>query len=120
MTRKDFLKTSSIGFLAGLIYLSKVGCQGTPASPDVPDIDQRAFTSSTDQGHSHTANISESEVGNPPAGGISRSTSSSDGHTHTFSMTQAELQSVNSGNTVEVSDSVVNDHHHTYQITKWF
>ncbi len=117
MTRKDFLKTSSIGFLAGLVYLSKVGCNGTPATPD---IDERAFTSSTDEGHSHTVNISKSEIENPPAGGISRSTSSSDGHTHTFSMTQAELQSVLSGNTVEVSDSVVSSHSHTYQITKWF
>lgn len=120
MTRKDFLKTSSIGFLAGLIYLSKVGCKGTPTTPDIPDIDQKSFTSSTDQGHSHTVIISQSEIENPPAGGISRSTSSSDGHTHTFSMTQAELQSVKSGNTVEVSDSVVSGHSHTYQITKWF
>jgi len=120
MTRKYFLKMSSIGFFAGLIYLSKVGCQGTPTTPDIPDIDQRAFTSSIDQGHSHTVNISKSEIENPPAGGISRLTSSSDGHTHTFSMTQAELQSVTSGNTVEVSDSVVNSHSHTYQITKWF
>ncbi len=120
MTRKDFLKTSSIGFLAGIFYLSKVGCKGTPTSPDISGIDQKVFTSSSTNGHTHTVIISQSEIENPPAGGISRSTSSSDGHTHTFSMTQAELQSVKSGNTVEVSDSVVSNHSHTYQITKWY
>ena len=120
MTRKDFLKTSSIGFLAGLIYLSKVGCNETPTTPGIPDIDERAFTSSTEQDHSHTANIYKSEIENPPAEGISFPTSFSDGHTHNFSMTQAELQSVMSGNRVEVSDSLVRSHSHTYRIEKWF
>ncbi len=121
MTRKDFLKTSSIGFLAGLICLSKAGCKGTPTTPDTStNIDQKAFASSTDQGHSHTATVNKSEIESPPAGGISRSTSSSGGHTHTFSMTQTELQSVKSGSTVAVSDSVVSSHSHTYQIKKWY
>ncbi len=120
MTRKDFLKMSSIGFFAGLIYLNKVGCKGTPASPDISGIAQKVFLSSSTNGHTHTVIIYQSEIDNPPAGGISRSVSLSDGHTHTFSMTQAELQSVKSGNTVEVSDSVVSNHSHKYQITKWY
>jgi hypothetical protein len=35
-------------------------------------------------------------------------------------MTQAELQSVNSGNTVTITTSVVSGHSHTFDIKKWF
>jgi hypothetical protein len=120
MTRKDFLKTSSIGFLAGIFYLSKVGCKGTPTSPDISGIDQKVFTSSSTNGHTHTVIISQSEIENTPAGGISRQVSLSDGHTHTFSMTQAELLLVKNGNVVEVFDSEVSNHSHRYRIEKWY
>jgi len=37
-----------------------------------------------------------------------------------FSMTQQQLQSVKDGQTVAITDSLVSNHSHQYQISKWF
>ncbi len=119
MTRKDFLKTAFGGFLGALVYLGLTDCS-SPTEPEIPDTDQRAFTSSSSSGHTHTVTITRTQIENPPAGGITLTTSSSGGHTHSFSMSQQQLQTVNSGQTVTITDSTVSSHNHQYQISKWF
>ncbi|HEX2694341.1 MAG TPA: hypothetical protein VHP61_01200 [Acidobacteriota bacterium] len=64
--------------------------------------------------------MSKSEIDSPPASGISHSTTSSSGHSHTFIMMQDQLIACKNGSTVAVDSSIVNDHQHTFQITKWF
>ncbi|MEW5900548.1 MAG: hypothetical protein AB1715_03695 [Acidobacteriota bacterium] len=117
MKRREFLKSVLGGTVGAVAVLATVRCQSNEA-PDMPG--SRTFTGSSSQGHTHTVTIQRSEVENPPVGGISRSTSSSSGHSHTFAMTQAQLQSVNAGNTVPVTDSLVSGHTHDYVIQKWF
>jgi hypothetical protein len=120
MTRKDFLKTAFGGALGALVFMGLNSCK-SPESPETPDdSNQKIFTSTSNSGHTHRITLNRSEIENPPAAGITRSTSSASGHTHTFSMSQAQLQSVNSGNSVNITDSASSGHSHQYTIAKWF
>ena len=119
MTRKDFLKTAFGGFLGALVYLGLTDCK-SPFEPEIPDTNQKSFTSSSSSGHTHTVTITRAQVENPPAAGITLTTSSSGGHTHTFSMSQKQLQNVNNSQTETITDSTVSNHTHQYQISKWF
>ena len=118
MTRKEFITTSMGGLFGSLLLFLGFGCSSSE-SPEMPGNEQ-SFTSSSTQNHTHTVTLQQSEVENPPQGGIARNTSSSAGHSHSFSMTQQQLQNVNSGQTVTVTDSTVSGHNHQYQISKWF
>lgn len=122
MTRKEFLKTFFIGMVGGTATILGLKCS-SPESPDQPNGDEeneQTFTSNTVDGHTHTVTLEKSEIENPPDGGISKNTSYSGGHTHTFSMTQQQLMDVKNGQTVTVSDSVVSNHQHDYDISKWY
>lgn len=120
MTRKDFLKTACGGALGALFFMGLTNCK-SPAAPETPnDPNQRSFTSTSSDGHSHSITLNRSEIENPPAAGITRQTSSSSGHTHTFSMTQVQLQTVNGGTQVTITDSTSSGHSHNYTIAKWF
>ena len=120
MTRKDFLKTAFGGALGAFVFMGLSSCK-SPESPDTPDdSSQKAFTSTSNSGHTHRITLNRSDIENPPAAGITRQTSSGSGHTHSFSMSQAQLQSVNNGNSVNITDSVSSGHSHTYTIQKWF
>ncbi|UCE40391.1 MAG: hypothetical protein JSV17_13135 [Candidatus Aminicenantes bacterium] len=120
MTRKDFLKTACGGALGALFFMSFNSCK-SPASPNASDdANQKTFTSTSNSGHTHRITINRSDIENPPAAGITRQTSSASGHTHNFTMSQAQLQSVNSGNSVDITDSVSSGHSHQYTIEKWF
>jgi hypothetical protein len=119
MTRKDFLRTG-FGALAGVLaFLGLMKCSSNPAGPST----SKTFSSSSENGHSHTYTIQKAEVESPPAAGISGSTSSTSGHSHSFAMTQAELQSVMGGGTAVITTGSVDSgglHAHTFTITKWF
>lgn len=125
MTRKEFLGTTFSGILGGILVMMGFGCS-SPTSPSdgggdgTQDENEKAFQSTTAEGHAHSVTIQRSEIENPPENGISRSTSVSGGHSHTFSMTQQQLQNVRAGETVRVTDSVVSGHSHEYQISKWY
>jgi len=122
MTRKEFLKFSLSGIVGGAALALWPSCSGS-SSTTPPPTTGGTFTSSTVETHTHTVTLDRSEVESPPAAGISRDTSSNAYpilHSHVFAMTQAELQSVNSGNTVTISTSVISGHSHTFDIKKWF
>lgn len=117
MTRKDFLKVGAGGFLGVLMTSLFTRCSSS-SSPSNPTTD-RTFSSSSENGHSHTITLQKAEVETPPAAGINRATSSS-GHTHNFVMTQAELQTVLGGGSAVITVSLADAHIHTFTITKWF
>ena len=124
MTRKDFLLTGFGGLAGILMSLGLTKCSSnssTPTGPTQPT--DKTFTSSSNNGHTHTFTVQKTSVQTPPAAGISGDTSSSCGHTHTFAMTQAQLQSVMNGGSVDITtgvSSVGGDHTHGFTITKWF
>jgi len=121
MRRQEFLKSVLIYSLGGVLFFRETACKGsTTPSSSGSSTDSKSFTSSVDQGHSHTVSLSKTEVQSPPAAGISRQTSSSSGHTHTFAMSQDQLSSVNSGGTVVITTSTDSGHSHTFTIQKWF
>jgi len=101
--------------LAFLIGSVQTGCNSTPTSPD--NLDSKTFTSSNDQGHTHTITIQKAEV--ETAAGISRETSAN-GHTHTFTMTSAELTNVKNGAAVLITTKDSNGHNHNFTIQKWY
>ena len=113
MRRREFLH-----FAAGatvLLGVVQAACKNSPTTPT----NAKTFTSSNEQGHTHTITIDKTEIEAPPAAGISRQTSAN-GHTHTFTMTAAELTNVNNGSSVGVTTSDSNGHSHTFTIQKWF
>lgn len=113
MKRRDFLSLA-----AGTTFL--LGVQAACKNATTPtDPNSKTFTSSSDQGHTHTITIQKTEVQTPPSGGISRQTSAN-GHTHTFTMSAAELANVNNGTSVTVTTSDSNGHTHNFAIQKWF
>jgi len=118
MKRRKFLSGTLMGIIGVIAGLSQWRCK-SPMSPSDPN-EEKTFRSSYDDGHTHTITIKKTEIQNPPASGISRSTSSDSYHSHTFTMSQAELQMVNSGVSVSVKTGVSSGHTHTFTVTKWF
>ena len=118
MTRKEFLLAGLAASAGALAALTQSRCSSSTSPP--PPTTQRAFTSTNVNGHTHQITIQRAEVQTPPAGGISRQTSSGGGHTHTFTMSQAQLQTCMGGGSVTLNDAVTDLHQHSYTITKWF
>jgi len=118
MKRKEFFAVSGKYLLGGVLAALGLSCESTESPDDMED--ENTFTSTTSQGHTHSATIQRSEIENPPSDGITKTTTSAAGHTHTFTMTQQQLQNVNNGQTVTVTDSPSAGHTHQYEIEKWF
>ena len=119
MKRAEFLKVMGAGTLVALAGSAVTACKSSSTTPSNPT-DSRMFTSSTIQNHTHTITIQKTEVETPPAGGISRETSSASGHTHTFTMTADDLANVKSGTAVNIDTAVTSAHLHTFTIQKWY
>jgi len=81
-----------------------------------------SFTSSNDDGHTHTVALLRTDISAPPAGGVTETTSLNNAHTHTVSLTAADLDSINAGNTVTKTTSQDNTvghvHTHTFDFKK--
>ena len=75
------------------------------------------FTSSFDDGHTHTVNLLKTDVTVSPAAGVTETTSFDNSHTHTVALTEADLDSINAGNTVTktTSEDATPGHVHTHQ-----
>ncbi len=76
-----------------------------------------SFTSSSDDGHTHTASLLLTDISAPPVGGATKTTSLDQSHTHTVSLTEADLDSIQAGNTVTktTSEDETPGHVHTHQ-----
>jgi len=81
-----------------------------------------SFTSSNDDGHTHTVSLLATDISASPAGGVTKTTSTENAHTHTVSLTEAELDSINGGATVTKTTSQDNTpghvHTHTFDFKK--
>jgi hypothetical protein len=121
MKRAEFLKVMGAGTLVALAGSAVTACKSSSTTPSNPD--SHTFTStgpSSGPGHTHTITIQKTEVETPPAGGISRETSTN-GHSHTFTMTADQLATVKAGTAVTITtqpDST--GHTHDFQISKWY
>jgi hypothetical protein len=89
-----------------------MGC-GSDSGTDPNSI---RFTSSLDDGHTHTVSLQVTEISSPPAGGVTKTTSFDQSHTHTVSLTGADLDSIQAGNTVTktTSEDATPGHVHTH------
>jgi hypothetical protein len=65
--------------------------------------------------HEHSLCVLTTDLMNPPAAGVTYTTSLTDGHTHTVNLTQAQLQSIESGGSVTVTTSSPYPHNFTIQ-----
>jgi hypothetical protein len=74
--------------------------------------------SSVTLGHTHELCVPASDLGSPPAGGTTYTTSTTQGHFHGVSLTQAQLAVVNQGGTVTITTTVIDKHTHDFQIQK--
>jgi hypothetical protein len=74
------------------------------------------FTSSNDDGHTHTVSLGLTEIGTPPAAGVTKTTSTDLSHNHTVTLTMADLDSIDAGNTVTktTSEDTEPGHVHTH------
>lgn len=76
------------------------------------------FTSSSDQGHTHTVSLTLASITDSPATGVDRDTSIDAGHLHSVSLSEADLDSINAGNTVSKTTTNVSGHTHTFDFRK--
>ena len=75
-----------------------------------------SFTSSSDDGHTHTVSLLLTDISASPAGGVTKTTSLEQSHTHTVSLTESELDSIEAGSTVTktTSEDTTPGHVHTH------
>jgi len=76
-----------------------------------------SFTSSFNDGHTHTVDLADADITTPPAGGRTETTSFNSSHTHTVTLTEADFVSIDAGNTVTktTSEDETPGHVHTHQ-----
>jgi hypothetical protein len=83
-----------------------------------PSSDVLIFTSSSNSGHTHEVSINIADINTPPTSGKSITTTSNGGHTHSITLSQQDYQSLQSGNTVNVTSTSVQSHIHTFVLKK--
>ncbi len=119
MKRAEFLKVLGAGTLTAIAGSLLSACKSS-TTPTPSTSDSKDFVSSSVEGHSHTITLKKTELQSPPAGGISRETTTTNGHTHTFTMSAAQLSQVNNGSVVEVDTAETSSHHHRFTIQSWY
>ena len=108
-------------FLAAL-FLS--GC-GSDRSDNVYTRDDHnntdmGFTaeSTEENSHLHTIWIWYANLSNPPANGALYTSSDASGHNHAIFLSEQQLTEMNNGNTEIVTSSIVQDHFHTWVLSR--
>ena len=111
MERKTFITT--IMTAAGLmpLVITQIGCS-TSTEPTTT-AEGLLFTSSVNNGHSHTVEIKFADVDDPPEGGRTLSTSST-GHLHSVTLSQSDFVALEAGQTVVRNTSTNSGHLHTF------
>lgn len=124
MNRRGFFRTTGGALLVLPIgSLLVPGCYGTsepdapgPAAPPRTSGANAEYTSTIDDGHSHTFDIALTAFAAPVA--IRDQTSVDDGHDHAVSITAADLQQVESGQIVMVTTASSYGHTHVLALVK--
>ncbi len=118
MTRKEFLKMMGAGSLVGFGTFLAAKCSSS-SSPSPPG-QTKDFISTDVQSHTHSFTMNRSDIDSPPAGGITRDTSSSAGHSHSVTISQSELMAMQTGASETITTSNVSAHTHDFTFSKWF
>ena len=118
MERRSFILKAGALFSLPLI-ITEIGCDGNgespPTSSNTGDSNTFPITSSVDDGHSHSVNISQSNVDNPPTSNVILTTICP-GHTHKITLTQSNYQDLMEGKTVFKTSTPSSGHTHTFSI----
>jgi len=124
MDRRRFLRTSSgvlVAFPFGVFLVQ--ACYGgggsggeNPAAPPVLSGSNAVYTSSIDGDHSHTFTIALSAFTAPVD--TNGDTSTTEGHAHTVAISAAQLQSVEAGQTIQVTTGTSEAHTHVVTFVK--
>jgi hypothetical protein len=120
--RREVLKTLAGGTLVALpAGLFLVSCSSSDSSSGdgaggapKKSGNQIVYTSSNVQSHIHTFALDMSAIATPPSAGVSGATSNDAGHTHEVSISNEQLQSVGSGESVEITTTSVSGHTHVF------
>jgi hypothetical protein len=75
------------------------------------------FTSSLNDGHTHTVDLANADIATPPDGGRTETTSLDQAHTHTVVLTDSDFAAINAGSSVTktTSEDETPGHVHTHQ-----
>jgi len=118
MRRVRFVTGVFCIILLGAIAYFTAGCK-SPES-DVPTYDTKTFTSTTVDGHYHTATLTRADIQARPDAGVTVTTTNVSGHTHTLHLTKAQCESINNSISVTVSTSTDSGHSHEFSIANWW
>jgi hypothetical protein len=79
---------------------------------------QFTFTSSLVDGHTHTFQLSQSELTTPPSSGITRDTTIAESHLHTVVLSASDLMAIDQNQTVVKVTSISDGHQHSFNFQK--
>jgi hypothetical protein len=113
ITRRELLSKST----ALLLLVPVAACSGSSAPPAGSQCTGPFETSTVTNGHTHTLCVPLSDLTNPPAAGVTYTTSTDVNHNHTVALTQQQLQTINAGTAVTVTTSSPLAHNFTIQKT---
>ena len=114
MERKEFIITIMTATGLMPLIITQIGCS-TSTEPTT-SADGYVFTSSVNSGHSHTVEITFTDLEQPPEGGRSLSTSST-GHLHSVTLSQSDFVALDAGETVVRNTTTNSGHLHTFTFT---
>jgi hypothetical protein len=121
LTRRDILTRGT----TLLLLVPVLGCSmsSTTTTPGATCAGTSVF-SSVDAAHTHTVCVLDSDLTNPPVGGVTYTTSVNGEHTHIVTLAQADLTAIHGGQTVTVTSTSDVDpingmaHTHSFAISK--
>ena len=122
MERREFI----IGLGAALFVPAAIaavsGCSSSSTDSTPTDSFEVISSSATSGGgyaaHTHVLAVRLVDLANPPAAGVTYTTSTDDGHTHQVVLSNADLAGIQAGQTISESTNVVLGHEHTFAIRK--
>ena len=125
LTRRDILtRGTTLLLLVPVLGCSMSSSATTPGPGSGVSCAGTNVFSSVDAAHTHTVCVLDSDLTNPPVGGVTYTTSSNGEHTHMVTLAQADLTAIHAGQTVMVTSTSDVDpingtaHTHTFSITK--
>jgi hypothetical protein len=114
ISRRELLSSSTVLLLLVPTACSS-GSSTIQASEDASACNGVFEISTVTNNHDHSLCVPSTDLSNPPAGGATYTTSLNDGHTHTVTLSQQQLQTIQSGGSVTVTTSAPFAHDFTIQ-----
>jgi hypothetical protein len=105
LTRRELLSQSTVLLLVPLAGVSGACSSGSGGSSSNSSCDGVFETSTVTNNHTHTLCVPSTDLSSPPSSGMTYTTSFDDGHSHTVTLTQAQLTTISDGGSVTVTTS---------------